>query len=48
MSNPPTDRRKTVRDLEKGHHMAPRQRVTSKRKEGTVKTPARERVKKAR
>jgi len=26
------DRREEVRDLQKGHHMAPRQNVTSKRK----------------
>src|SRR5690349_9345322 len=35
-------RRKAARDLEKGHHMAPRQRVTSKRKSASTKALRRE------
>jgi hypothetical protein len=35
-------RRKAIRDLEKGHHMAPRQTVTSKRKSASTKALKRE------
>ena len=35
-------RRKAARDLEKGHHMAPRQRVTAKRKSASTKALKRE------
>lgn len=35
-------RRKAVRDIEKGHHMAPRQNVTSKRRSASTKALKRE------
>jgi len=35
-------RRKAAHDLEKGHHMAPRQRVTAKRKSASTKALKRE------
>ena len=41
--NTPTDRRKVIRNIEKGHHMAPRQNVTSKRKGSSARGGPRKR-----
>lgn len=38
----PETRRKAIRDIEKGHHMAPRQTVTSKRKSASTRALRRE------